>query len=393
MAAYCQRLEREALEWLDRPTRRRQPGFNGSVESLVDCYQTAVGSPYQKLRQNTKRCYDGWCRALIKVLGTRQIESLVGQDLRDAYYKVMLPAAPGRPPRVRLARAVIRQMMQILLIYGSEKDFDGCQKLLDTLDRMELRVPDDVRTAWRQTRPRKVPMLYSHAEAVVTEALRRYHDNPKLLRWRSLALGVAAQFEFTLRQIDVIGEFIPVPPGPVPTDAIVRHGKLWHKGLRYEAFADGRLNVLTSKNATEAPFDVAEYPLFTTALATVPEAERRGPVVITDERVPIFSRFYVALYTDVAASCGVPKEVWNMRARHGGLTEGYNAIVEDDERASLADLRYHAQHSNLDTTLKNYVVGGIASTRRVARKRVARRNRREGDSPHANKTETGVSNT
>jgi len=44
-----------------------------------------------------------------------------------------------------------------------------------------------------------------------------------------------------------------------------------------------------------------------------------------------------------------------------------------DGKAELADLTYHGQHSNLNTTLSSYVIAGAEPSRRVARARVADR--------------------
>jgi len=65
---------------------------------------------------------------------------------------------------------------------------------------MILRVPQPVQRAWKAARPKKAGMTYEQAAAIVTEGLRR-----GTRRQRSVALGVAAQFELTLRHVDVIG--------------------------------------------------------------------------------------------------------------------------------------------------------------------------------------------
>jgi hypothetical protein len=65
-------------------------------------------------------------------------------------------------------------------------------------------------------------MSYAQAVAIVLEGLRR-----GTRRHRSIALGVAAQFEFTLRRIDVIGEWERIDElREVPADAIVSHGQV-----------------------------------------------------------------------------------------------------------------------------------------------------------------------
>ena len=123
---------------------------------------------------------------------------------------------------------------------------------MDSIDR----VPKDVRTTWKAKRPRKTPMSYEQASAIVTEGLRR-----GTRRHRSVALGVAAQFEFTLRQIDVIGEWQRLDKlKELAPGAVVRGEQVWRLGLRFEQLAEGTLDLTTSKNETAAVFDVTAYP-------------------------------------------------------------------------------------------------------------------------------------
>src|SRR5690348_5227817 len=82
-------------------------------------------------------------------------------------------------------------------------------------------------------------------------------------RHRSLAIGVAAQFEFTLRQIDVIGEWESVDHvEELPAGTIINHGQVWRPALRFEDIVLGISNLTTSKNDAKATVDVTAYPLF-----------------------------------------------------------------------------------------------------------------------------------
>jgi hypothetical protein len=103
------------------------------------------------------------------------------------------------------------------------------------------------------------------------------------------------------------------------------------------------------------------------ALEAVPLSERRGPLVVDESGAPVQRRYYRELYVEVARLAGVPKGVWNMWARHGGVTEAHDA------GADLVDIGKHAQHSNPATTNRHYIVPTIETTRRVAAKRVAHR--------------------
>jgi hypothetical protein len=359
----CRALTNEMIAWLDDPTDARKPVYDGTLSALIKCYQTDQNSPYRGLAQNTQRGYDDWCRTLERAIGKRRVDRLTGQDLRDCFLALLEPAQPSGAPRVRLAQACVRSMLSILLNYGAELGLAGCLELAQVLERMTLRVPKDIRAVWKAKRPPKLAMSYRQAAAIVAEGLDR-----GTRRYRSIALGVAAQFEFTLRQIDVIGEWErldrvkELPPG-----AVVSHRHVWRSGLRFEQVTEGRLDLTTSKNDTAAVFDVTAYPLFMQALRAVPAAERTGPLVVDDEGMPIRRRHYQDLYRDVASAAGVPRAVWNMFARHGGVTEAH------ESGADLVDIGKHAQHRDLNTTNRHYIVPSIDTSRRVARARVAHR--------------------
>jgi hypothetical protein len=51
----------------------------------------------------------------------------------------------------------------------------------------------------------------------------------------------------------------------------------------------------------------------------------------------------------------------------GGATEAQQAGVD------LADIAEHAQHTDINTTRKHYIVPSVETSRRVAKQRVARR--------------------
>ena len=163
---------------------------------------------------------------------------------------------------------------------------------------------------------------------------------------------MAAQFELTLRQVDVIGTWEKLDQAEaVQASAVVERGRIWRSGLRFEDFAAGRLDVETSKTSTQAVYDVTAYPLFQQALEAVPASERMGPLVTDERGRPVTRRYYLAPYRDVADAACLPRAVWNMHARHGGATE--------------------AQEVN--TTHKRYIVPSVETSRRVAKQRVAHR--------------------
>jgi hypothetical protein len=227
---------------------------------------------------------------------------------------------------------------------------------------MTLRPTPEMLEAWHALKPVRTTMTFANATAIVETALAK-----NLTLYRSLALGVAAQWEFTIAQIDVIGWWERKKMLAVPKGAIYRLGQLWKPGLEYEHFENVILDFSRNKTGVKATFDVNEYPLFQRALEAVPESERKGPVVIDGNGDPIRARRYIDLFREVATAAGVPKSVWNMTARHGGATEARQAGATADDTAD------HMQKTDVAGMRRDYIAGNVETTRRVARKRVALR--------------------
>ena len=82
---------------------------------------------------------------------------------------------------------------------------------------------------------------------------------------------------------------------------------------------------------------------------------------------PVRYRVFYGMYRDVREAAGVPDSVWCSRARHGGGTEAREA------GAPIDDIADHLLKSDVEGTRRDYIVGNVETTRRVARKRVASR--------------------
>src|SRR5438270_11358851 len=98
----------------------------------------------------------------------------------------------GLPPRIRRAHYSMT-LLRVLFRYGQTKGLPNCDKLKGILAEMRF----------KDTPPRKTVMTYQQVVAFIAKA----HE----LGRSELALAQALQFEGTLRQIDVIGEWLPDP--------------------------------------------------------------------------------------------------------------------------------------------------------------------------------------
>jgi hypothetical protein len=86
-----------------------------------------------------------------------------------------------------------------------------------------------------------------------------------------LALAQALPFEGTLRQIDVIGEWLPDPHQPST--------RRWANGLLWQHIRDYVLVKDTTKTGQETSIDFKLYPLALAELQHVPQDQRVGPVI------------------------------------------------------------------------------------------------------------------
>jgi hypothetical protein len=185
------------------------------------------------------------------------------------------------------------------------------------------------------------------------------------LNWPELALAQALQFEGTLRQIDVIGEWLPDPER--------QSGMRWANGLLWQHIRDYVLVKDTTKTGQEASIDFKLYPLALAELQRVPPDQRVGPVV-KDGRTgePFRPSKFGRRWRAVARAAGIPDDVLNRDSRAGGVTEG------SDAGADLEHLRHHASHSSVATTAR-YSRRTLTKTRAVARLRVAHREDKNGE--------------
>ena len=338
LAARC-RAEWTRMEtWL--ANERPAAVFDGTLASLIDRYSSDEESPYHDLRHRTQRTYDQHLKLLKVAVGARRIDRLNGEDFRRWYRKLREPKSPGLSPRIARAHGCLT-MLRLLVGYGQVTGLPNCDKLKGILSEMRF----------KDTPPRRTVITYEQVVAFIRKA--HELDRPEL------ALAQALQFEGTLRQIDVIGEWIPDPERP--------SGTRWANGLLWQHIHDYVLVKQTTKTGQEANVDFKLYPLALAELQRVPPDQRVGSVIIDSRtRQPFKERRFQKDWRAVARAAGIPDDVMNRDSRAGGVTEG------SDAGADLEHLRHHASHSSVTTTAR-YSRKTLAKTSAVARLRVAHR--------------------
>lgn len=346
ISAACMRYQAEMLEWASG--RRRDPlRFDGTLQSLIRRYQHDPASPYAELKYNTRRTYDQTLGTIEKAFGKRVLTNLGNTDFRRWYDEAKKPKKPGEPERIRKAHGIV-SLLRRLMTYGIAAELTECARLAAILDA----------SRFKQPKRRRMKLELHHVEAFIEAALAAGR--------MSLAFGTAIQFETVLRQRDVIGEWEPIVGRA--TGGIVLNGKRWSNGLTWaDINAEFEIYKDTTKTGATAAHDLKLCPLVMRMIDLVPQANRIGPLIIDENSGRPYARDgYAREWRVVATAAGVPKDVWNMDARAGGISEA------DDAGADTDSIRSAAAHSQASTTAR-YIRGTIGKSRDVMRKRTAHR--------------------
>ncbi len=324
------------------------PDYNGTIASLIESYQRDEDSPYFGIKANTRRHYDQILAIVIAKVGERKINPLNRKDFARWHRSFRFPEGEGGPDRMRTAHNCMK-LLRIVLRYGASMRYDGCRDAATILSEdMKFPLPP----------PRRSQLSYNQASAIVDHAL----EVGRL----SVALAQALQFELSLRQVDVIGQWEPAEPGE--RTGIVYYGQRWGLGVLWSDISpEGILVKQTTKTATIGEWNLALYPLVAKALKAFPDDGRVGPMIISETTGnPYRPDDYRIKWRKIATAAGVPRDIWNMDSRAGGITEG------DEAGAEPRDLQRHATHADFKTTSR-YVRSTLGSTEKVATLRVARR--------------------
>lgn len=347
----CNRLQAEMLAWMSGRAAGA-PEFDGTVRALLDVYQRDPESPYRKLKPSSRHPYDVYARLLIADVGTRRIDAIDGRDLRRWFAAWSAPDRDG-PPKLAAARMAIT-VFKAALSFGKTCRLRGCADLKSIVDDIEFPLPPhrtEAPTAADVARARRIARDLGHQPA---------------------ALAYAMQFETTLRQWDVIGEWVPIAD---PRPSAVIDGKTKWIGPTWAMIDEMVLTVLPSKTigTTQArvAIDLRACQMVMEEFSEIPADRRKGPLIVNPKTgLPYRHEYWRKLWREVAKAGGIAATVWNRDLRAGGITEARKAGASTDDVARTAG-------HNKRTTARVYDRDTIEAARRVALARAAHRAKNE----------------
>lgn len=355
IADNCRRLQDEMLAF-GRGYEPKINKFDGTLRTLINCYQTDPDSPFQKKRFGTRKCQLDNQRRLANDFGS--------EDLADINARLLLKWHRGwmgpEGKKVAMAHCFIAEL-RMLFTFGSTLLEDReCERLSGVLHSMRFEMP----------KPRVSTLT---AEMAIAHRAKAHYRG-----WNYMALAQAFQFDLMLRQKDVIGEWVPITE-PGISDVIWGPNK-WISGIRWE-YIDSNfiLKHVTSKRQKEievdlklAPMvmdelaDLAEVPLAQLTRAHLPKS---GPVILCEiTGYPYLAIEFRRKWRVVAELAGIPKSVKNMDSRAGAISEA------TDAGADLEHVRHAATHSDTKMTSR-YSRQATNKIQNVMQLRVQHRNK------------------
>lgn len=351
----CQRLQAEMKFWLSGRTGYSAV-YDGTIKSLLNCYQTDAQSNYKKLKPSSRHPYDVYLGMLALEVGARRIDAIDGRDLVRWHAAWSAPIVEGGKPRLAAARMAMT-VLKATLSFGIICRYAGCVDLKTIMDEMTFAAP----------RPRRAAPTAEQITAARTEAHKAGHP--------AAALAYALQFEGQVRQWDVIGEWLPLDDRR--PSALISGGKKWigPTWAQVDEHMILRLTPTKTEDTSEANvvLDLRTYPMVMDELASIPIEQRKGPLIVNPRTgLPYRQHYFRDLWRKNATAAGIDKSIWNRDLRAGGITEAREAGALTDDVAKTAG------HADKRTTARVYDRDRLEAARRVAKARSIHRGRNEG---------------
>jgi hypothetical protein len=330
--------------------------FNGTIESLVRCYQTDEDSPYKKLRFSSRGYYDRILNRIVTDHGDKHLTEVRARDLVKWYEKWTEGGT------IAMGHSLVGMVRTIVNFGVAFIEDEECERLSGGMSKLRFSM----------AKPRSERLTAEMAIAVRKRAWERGQP--------SIALAQAFQFDCILRQKDVIGEWVPgSEPG---LSDIVRSWRgqpmKWLRGIRWEEIGpDMVLRHVTSKRNKLVEIPLRDAPMVMEELACFEgRLPDHGPIILDElERKgeepcwPWMAHNFRRVWREIADEAGVPKSIRNMDSRAGAISEA------TDAGADLEHIRQAATHSDISMT-QRYSRGAADKTANVMRIRAEHRNKK-----------------
>lgn len=363
IASQCRELQSVMLVWGREREDGGKPAPLVTLHNLIEKYQTDPESAFHNKRYDARQGKAALLKRIDKRFGDVMLSDIPGRMI-TSWYKEW--SDNGR--KLSAGGAFVATLRTLFRFGAGMLDDLECARLAGAMSSQ----------SYKGTKPREVALSAEQAIAI------RRHAHER--GWCYMALAQAIQFELTLRQKDVIGEWVPsTEPGVSDVIQTIKFKgqkrvMKWVTGIRWEKIDEHLiLHHVTSKRNKKIEVDLRLAPMVMEELERlfkVPAADLQrahlpasGPVILCEINAwPYRNTEFRRKWRKVANTAGIPKTIKNMDTRAGAITEA------TDAGADLEHVRQAATHSNISQT-QNYSRGATQKIAGVMTLRTQHRNR------------------
>jgi len=325
--------------------------FDGSLRSLVHCYQTDEDSTYRTNRYHVRQNRDSMLRRIVAKHGNEPLSAIKARVLLT-WHKDWTDGGK----KLATGSSFIGQLRTLFSFGATLLEDPECERLCGVLHKMRF----------AGAKPKDVSLTAEDVIAIRAKA----HE----FGWGSIALAQAFQWDCTFRQRDAVGEFVPIAE-PGMSDVHLE-GMKWLRGIRWEEIDENLiLRHVTSKKQKLTTVDLrlaemvlAELQIYcdgvTVHRGLLPAS---GPIVLNEQTAfPWSANEFRRKWRILARACGIPDWKKNMGSRHGAIEEAIQA------GAPIEFVRHAATHSDVSQTA-DYDRSQAESTAKVMKMRAESR--------------------
>jgi hypothetical protein len=266
----------------------------GTVNSLIRRYETDPDSPIHKNRFKVQATYRVLLKRLATDIGQLRIADLNAERIQRIYDEWI---AGGK---VAMGHALIGRFRMVCHYGMKHLEDPECTRLSTILHTMRFKLPE------------------AHVEEMTAEHAKAIRAAAHKKGWPSIALAQAFQFELGLRQVDTIGEWVPL--AEQGNSEIIYGNEKWVRGLRWSQINEDLIFQHTTTNKLRKPEEIKEdlnrHPMIKDELERVRKRLGKlptsGPLIIceaTDK--PFSTNEFRRKWRIIAKKAGVPDEVRN----------------------------------------------------------------------------------
>ncbi|QIB35802.1 tyrosine-type recombinase/integrase [Ancylobacter pratisalsi] len=336
----CGRLQAQMMAFQHGGWERMKRPEDGTVRSIINLYLHDEESPFHRLKHTTRRPYECYAVVVIDTVGSRELGSIDGRDVRRWFN-----GWAGAEETPKLARAqTCLAVLKSALSFGVMCRRKHCAELREIISVMRF--------------PHPAPRKMAPSRAQIVGIRKAAHENGH----PGIALAAALQFETMQRLWDVVGQWVPLAD-PTPSARIAgRHkwvGPQW-SDIDQNMILRWKPTKTSNTTGVEIEVDLSVCRMVAEEMALVPQEQRVGPLIVDPKGRPYDAKRYQRAFREIARAAGIPDALWSRDIRAGGITDARmnGALIDDIAKA--------AGHTDQRTTSNIYNRDALGAHRRIA---------------------------